>query len=296
MAFFRSLGRGVLEALGGVVANSVMSLASISTVALTMLILAGFLLAAVNLDHLATVVESQIQLRVYLADGLAEEDFRQLEARIAGLPGVVSHAYVDRKEALERFRGYLADDQGLLEAVEELDALPDSFEIHVLRPDLVERVAYELKGQPGIASISYPAETVRRLIDVTNLLRLGGLAVALLLTGVAVFIIANTIRITVFARRDEITIMKLVGAADWYIRWPFLLEGTLLGMVGAGLAALAAGAGYRWLIALFFQRLPFLPLVAPEPLLGKLSLVLLVLGALVGVVGSQISVRRLLRV
>ncbi len=296
MATFRSLWRGFGEALSGVVSNSVMSVASISTVALTLLVLAGFLLAAVNLSHVAGVIESQIQLRVYLDANAAEEDVRQLEAQIAGQPGVVGYRYVSKEEALERLRGYLGEDQDLLEGVEELNPLPASFEISVLRPDLVERVAYELQGRPGVDKVSYSAEVVRRLLEVTNVLRLGGMTLALLLTGVTVFLIANTIRITVFARREEIAIMKLVGATDWYIRWPFLLEGVLLGLAGAAVAALAIAFTYRWLLDMFYDRLPFLPLVTPQPLLQKLSLVLLGLGALVGVVGSQISVRRLLQV
>ncbi len=296
MGLFRLFARGFREAFRGIAANSVLSLASVSTAALTLAVLAGFLVAAANVHHLATVVEGQLQVRVYLEDGLPEVDLRQLEAHIAGIPGVVGHAYVSQEEALERLRQYLGDDRFILEAVEEANPLPASFEIDVLRPDLVERVAFELKDQPGVREIRYSAEVVRRLLDLTNFFRLAGLAMAFLLTGVTVFIIANTIRLTVFARRDEIAIMKLVGATDWYIRWPFVLEGIVLGAAGGGVAALLAAGGYRWLFRFVVERLPFLPLVRPEPMLHNLTLVLLAIGALVGVVGSQISVRRLLEV
>ena len=296
MALLRSFVRGFREAFRGIAANSVLSLASVSTAALTLTMLAGFLVVAANVHHLATIVEGQFQVRVYLEDGLPEADLRQLEAYIAGIPGVVGQTYVSKEEALEQLRQYLRDDQFVLEAVEEANPLPASFEIEVLRPDLVERVAFELKGQPGIREVSYSAEVVRRLLDLTNFFRLAGLIVAVLLTGVTAFIIANTIRITVFARRDEIAIMKLVGATDWYIRWPFVLEGIVLGAAGGGVAALLAAGGYRWLFRFVTERVPFLPLVGPEPMLHNLTLVLLAIGALVGVVGSQISVRRLLEV
>ena len=144
--------------------------------------------------------------------------------------------------------------------------------------------------------VNYGREIVDKLLSITRIIRLVGIVLMGGLSLAAMFIIANTIRITVFARRREIGIMRFVGATDWFIRWPFVMEGLALGVVGALVSASVLAWGYYLAVRSLVRVIPFWPLVAPWPLLQHLALLLLALGAVIGIGGSTVSLRRYLDV
>lgn len=286
----------VREAARSLVRNRLMTLASISTVALSLLILGVFLLGAVNLNHIADTLESQVEVTAYLDDKLTDTQTAELAARVKELPGVREATFVSKDEALERLKEQFGERRDLLTAVEKNNPLRNAVEVRTVTPEDVKPVVEELKALPGVAKVSFKEEIITRLFALTRAIRYAGFAVALLLVGATVFLISNTIRLTVFARRREIAIMKLVGATDWFIRWPFLLEGLALGFIGSLPAIALVSRFYSWLTANVYATLPFIPLLNPAEVLGRLSLLLLGLGILVGGLGSTISVRRFLRV
>jgi len=149
---------------------------------------------------------------------------------------------------------------------------------------------------PGIRKVDFGQEWVERLVAFTKAVRIGGIGLVVLLVIATVLTISNTIRLAVFARRREIAIMKLVGATDWYIRRPFLIEGIFLGIIGAVLATLVTGLGYERIVTSAHATVPFLPIVPPEDVLMSMSLSLAILGAVLGGIGSLISMRRFLKV
>lgn len=284
------------EALESIRRNGVMSVASVSTVALTMFVLAVFAAIAFNVQHMTRTVESQVQVVAYLKDGFDRAKREDVVRAARYLDGVADVRYVTKEEALERLRQQFGDQADLLDAVADNNPLTDSMEVRLVSPGVAEQVAGKLKSLDGVEKVVYRRDTVKRLHNAVSALRALGTVLAGLLALATVLIISNTIRISVFARRREIGIMKLVGATDWFIRWPFLMEGAILGLAGALLAALAVSAGYAWLVEKVKLLLPFLPLLPPTPFLVNVGEVLLLMGTFLGGVGSVLSLRRHLRV
>lgn len=292
----RTWGYLCAEAVDSIRKNGVMSLASVSTVALSLFILSVFMVVAMNLRHMSTTLESQIQVVAYLHAGADQTAREDLMDEVSRLPGVAEVRFVGKDEALDRLKRQFGDQADLLEAVEANNPLRDSLEARVPDPAQVDSVAAYLKDNQGVEKVVYQRETVRRLHNLTSALRALGLFLAALLAAGTLFIISNTIRLSVFARRREIGIMKLVGATDGFIRWPFLVEGAILGLLGAAVAAMGLNLGYGWLTGQVTDLLPFIPLVPRQPFMTDVTRGLLALGALVGAGGSVLSVRRHLKV
>ncbi|MGI6574667.1 MAG: permease-like cell division protein FtsX [bacterium] len=286
----------VREALLSLRRNSLMSLASISTVALSFLILGLFVLLVANMNFFTETLESQVEIAAYLAPELEPEDIEELKTQINLIPGVKENIFVSKDEALNRLREQFGGRQDLLDSVAEMNPLRHSFEIKSETPEQVELIAEEVAQLSGIAEVKYQREMVERLFALTRSIRIAGLVIVVLLLFATVFLISNTIRLTVFARRREIGIMKLVGATDWFIRWPFIMEGALLGLLGTLICIVLLNRFYPWLVGNVYRTLPFIPLIPPEAILNSLNPLLLGLGFFVGAFGSIVSLRRFLRV
>ncbi|HBT80121.1 MAG: permease-like cell division protein FtsX [Selenomonas sp.] len=276
--------------------NTWMSLASVGTVAVSLFVLGVFLILVLNMNRMASMLESQVQISVYLEDSVSDVDRRGLEHDIRNLQGIAHVDYVSRDEAKARLAERLGDQKYLLDALGDTNPLPDSFEVTVTQPDMVETAAKAIGEFPGIESTRYGQDVVQHLFDITRLMRIFGVALMLLLAAATVFIIANTIRLTVYARRKEVAIMKYVGATDWFIRWPFLLEGIVLGFVGGILAALALRSFYAAMAAKIYSTLAFFPLMPQYPFMNYVTLALLLAGMAIGATGSTVSLKRFLKV
>ena len=286
----------IREALLSLRRNGLMSLASVSTVALTFLILGLFVLLVFNLDHVAGTLESQVEVAAYLDPDLEDGAHLEIAKLIKEIPGVKESVFVSQDEALDRLRVQFGDRQDLLDSVEDMNPLRHSFEVKAKRPEDVKVIAAEIARLEGVADVKYRQELVERLFNLTRSIRIAGLAVVVLLILATIFLISNTIRLTVFARRKEIGIMKLVGATDWFIRWPFILEGIMLGFLGTLVSIQILNRFYYWFADSVYSSLPFVPVVSPADTLRQLTLFLFGLGLLVGAFGSLVSLRRFLRV
>lgn len=278
--------------------NGFMSFAAISTVAICLSVLAAVLLIAVNLQYMVSFVEGQVEIVAYVDSEFNRVWKDRIVEEIARIPGVESASFLTREEAMERLKERFKEHAYLLEGLDdpENNPLRDSIEVSLVSPQYAAQVADMVERVDHIEEVSHRQDVVDKLMAVTNLVRVGGIAVVGLLALATVFIIANTIRLTVYARRREISIMKLVGATDGFIRWPFFLEGLLLGIGGAAVASALAWFGYQRLAQTIIEALPFLPVLGGQPLVANLSKVLLLLGATIGAVGSSISLHRFLRV
>lgn len=291
----RTLTYSFREALRSIRHNGLMSFASIGTVAISLLVLAVILLTAVNLEHMLSTVESQVELKAYLADDVAEKSLSELSDKIAETAGVAEAAFVTKEEALDRLREQFKEQPEVIELVEQNNPLRDSFEIKVVPPEMVKEVAEVVATYPGVAEVKFKKDLVESLFKVTRALRMFGLTLVVLMAIATVFIISNTIRLTVFARRREVAIMKLVGATDGFIRGPFIVEGVLLGVVGALVAMVFVWIGYGWVVRKITAFLPLWPIAPRQPLLTNLTGGLLALGAFLGATGSAVSLRRFLK-
>jgi len=297
MGFPRFLAFSVGRALQGIRRNALMSLAAIATMALMLLLLAGFWLLQAGLAAGVAYVEEKVEIVADLRDVPGSEAVLVVQAQalaveVAAMPEVSDVRYVSKDEALARFQARLRE-RGQVDLTGYLDRnpLPASLEVSLVDPRDYQAVVDLLSSHDEVVEeVVEVQQLVDRLTSVTDVLRTGGLVVLVVVGFVVLFIIVNTIRLAVVARREEIEIMRLVGASDAFIRWPFIFEGAFVGLLGAGVTililALAAGPVGEMMFG-FFRVLPLE--------LGTLArdIVLLVVGTGlgVGVVGSWLSVR-----
>ena len=276
--------------------NNWMSFASIGTVAVSLFVLGVFLILVLNMNRMASMLESQVQISVYLQDDVKKSDRIDLQSDIEKMQGIATVKYVDKDAAKERLSERLGDQKYLLDALGDKNPLPDSFEVTVKTPEMVETAAKAIERMEGVESAKYGQDVVEHLFDITRLMRIFGLVLMLLLAGATIFIISNTIRLTVFARRKEIAIMKYVGATDWFIRWPFLMEGIVLGCIGGILSAIALRSFYAAMAAKIYNTLAFFPLMPQYPFMNYVTVAIILSGMLIGAIGSAFSLKRFLEV
>ena len=276
--------------------NIWMTLASIFTVVLSLFILGFFSIVILNLNKMADTLESQVQISVYLKDDLSQEEIDETKETLSKIEGLQDIKLTTREEAMKNFKERLGDQQFLLDALDDTNPLPNSFSLTVTSPQQVKTIADTAAALDSVESASYSQDIINHLFNLTHLIRLIGVALIILLTGAAIFIISNTIRLTVFARRKEIAIMKYVGATDWFIRWPFLLEGICLGFIGGGLATIFLYIVYNQVTQEIYEAMAFFPLIPQHPFIDYISLAILVAGIIIGALGSTISLKRFLKV
>lgn len=276
--------------------NNWMSVASIGTVAVSLFIFGMFLMMVMNMNKLAENMESQVQINVYLLDKVDREQARDIEKDLKDIEGVESVGFVTKDEAMERFKDRLGDQKTLLDALDETNPLPDSFEVTVTNPDLVKTAAEKMEKLDGVECAKYGQDVMEHLFEITRLLRIFGFTLMLVLAFATLFIISNTIRLTVFARRKEIAIMKYVGATDWFIRWPFVMEGMVLGLFGSIIAAMVLRTAYTAMAEKVYDTLAFFPLIPEQPFLTYITIVVVISGMVVGAIGSAVSIKKFLKV
>ncbi|MBO6179574.1 MAG: permease-like cell division protein FtsX [Selenomonadaceae bacterium] len=276
--------------------KNLMSIASIGTVAVSLFVLGVFLILVLNFNRLAGTLESQVQISVYFKDDATAAKEREAAALIRDMQGIDSVHFVSREEAMNRLKERLGDQKYLLESLDNENPLPDSLEVVVKRPDMVETAAKAISKIEVVEEAKYGQDVIEHLFDITRLVRIFGLVLMILLAGATIFIIANTIRLTVFARRKEIAIMKYVGATDWFIRWPFILEGMVLGFIGGILAAVALRSFYAAMAAKIYGTLTFFPLMPQYPFMNYVAIAIILSGMAIGTLGSAISLKRFLQV
>ncbi len=295
----RTLGRHVREGVKNLARNGWMTFASISAVAITLLILGVFLILALNVNHFAQTVEKQVEIRVFMDVLATKDNIEQVEQNIRSIPKVESVTYISKDEGLKQFKASLGEKAYLFEGLEKDNPLPDSFVVKTKLPQETSAVAKQIKQLQHVNSVDYGEGTVEKLFAWTGTIRNVGIAFILGLGFTAMFLIANTIKLTIVARRREIEIMKLVGATNWFIRWPYFVEGLLMGVVGAVIPIVLLGVSYHYLLNAINASLPtaqLFKLLPLFPLANQVALTLIVIGAFIGIWGSLVSVRRFLRI
>ena len=211
----------IKEAIQSMRRNGLMSLASISTVTLSLFILGVFACGVVNLNNLASHLESQVQISIYLKDNLTTPQVMELGKKLKALPELKDIEFVTKDEAMKRFKERLGEQQQLVESLDGHNPLPTSYVLTFNTPEQVKSTAELVSKYPEVESAHYGQDVIEQIFEVTKIIRIGGIVLIALLAGATLFIISNTIRLTVFARRKEIGIMKYVGATNWFIPLAF---------------------------------------------------------------------------
>lgn len=290
----RRVGYVFTAAWQGFWRNPVMSVAATLTVSLMLLLFAFFIVTDRGLQAAVSALESKVELVLYLDDAARPSDVLALKARIEKDPAVSRVDYVTKAQALERLRELAQRKEDFTIADIGTNPLPASLEVKLANAQDTGRLAAALKDELGhgvVTDVIDNPTVVEKLLTITRVLSVGGIAVLAMMLFVALFVIVNTVRIAVHARRDEIEIMQLVGATDWFVSWPFILEGMLVGIFGAivALAVLAAAAGPVTTAMIGF--LDLLPISFGANFVLQLALGVLGFALIVGGTGASFSVR-----
>ncbi|MDI3528732.1 MAG: cell division transport system permease protein [Thermoanaerobacter sp.] len=293
---FRNLKYFLKEGFNNLARNRLMTIASITSVMAAMLILGLFLVIILNVNSLTYQVESQLELKAFLKDNISKEQVTQIGNDIKSIEGVTSVVFESKEEALRKFKQQLGDKSYLAEGLENDNPLPQSYIIKVKDANLMKDISTKIKQINGVEKVSYGQDVVDKLLGIIKIIRIVGLSIILILFIISIVIISNTIKLGVFARRREINIMKYIGATDWFIRWPFLIEGVILGLIGALLSVIILVLAYGYVLDVMNNKLIMFQLLPLEKIVGGILLYFSMIGAIIGALGSGLSIKRFLNV
>lgn len=276
--------------------NRFMAIASVLTVTLSMFILGVFLAAVLNINHMASYLENQVEMTVYLKDELTTDQVMGIGKYLKAQPGMKEIKFTNKDQAMVEFKERMGDQQGLLDAING-NPLPASYQMSFQTPEQLKTAAEVVAKYQGVETVQYGKDIIEQLYKVAQVIRVSGIVLIVFLAGAELFIISNTIRLTVFARRREIQIMKYVGATNGFIRWPFIFEGMVIGCIGSGLASFILWEGYKTVIqAMAGAGLVFIPMIPIWPFMLYTTLMILAAGIIIGILGSAISLRKYMKV
>ncbi len=294
MARFRTIRYIIGAAFGSMWRNLLTAFTAIITIAIMLIVFSTFLAVNDTLDHMIDALGRRTNLVAYVQDAAPPSEVTALVQSVSARADVAEVVFVSREQAAADFRDTLSDLAEILDVI-ETNPFPASIEVRMADPEGLLPLADELRLQPAlIEQVLVRADVVGRLLQVSNLARIGGGILIISLGAVTLFVIFNTIRLAVFSRREEIEIMKLIGATDWFVRGPFVVEGAVIGFIGAGLSAIAIVAGYARVGPTLESLVSFLPIQTQTGFVTNLALFTMLMGVLIGSVGSYFSVRRYL--
>ncbi len=287
----------IVDSLKSLKRNKTISSAAAATVAATLFILGVFWLTILNVNQGILEVESRVEVKIVLKDGITMVQQRDLEKKIKDISGVEDVSYESKAQAIENFKKQLGDkNKGLVDGLEKDNPMPNSYIVKVQKPEIVSNVVSAIKGMQGIDEIKDGREIVNKIMTITKTIKWVGSVMFVILMGVSLFLIGNTIKLTVYSRRREIGIMKYIGATDWFIRWPFIIEGIIIGVVGGIVADVVLYYVYRMAYTKVSSGLVIIQLIEPQYILGNILGLFILAGMIIGAVGSISSIRKFLAV
>lgn len=294
----RVITRHIREGMKSLIRNGWMTFASVSAVTVTLLLTGVFLIVLLNMNSIASQIEDDVEVRVYIDRSAEEEQVNELKSQLEGLTEVDTVSFVSKEEGLEDLIDSLGDEGKAFESLKDENPLQDMYVIKTNIPKDTVSVAKEVESFGAVEEVRYGKGTVERLFKVVDVSRNVGLVLIIGLIFTALFLIANTIKLTILSRSQEIEIMKLVGATNSFIRWPFFVEGLLLGFIGSIIPIAVLIVGYNFVYNEFNAKLKtmFIHLLPVYPFVIQLALILVFIGVFIGVWGSLTSIRRFLRV
>ena len=282
------------EVGSGLTRNLFMTVASVVTVTVTLVILGAGVWTHSQVRKAERVLYAQVEISIYLLDEISEEQRESLQSDLLANPQVEEVLYETKQQAYENALIMFEDEPELRRAIRP-DTLPASFRVKLKDPEQYEVVVSQFQDYPGIEEIVDQRELLSGFFDVMNGVRNGAFAVAVLQGIAAAALISNTIRLTAFARREQTGIMKLVGATNWYIRLPFMLEAVAAGLLGAVIASGLLIAGDRLLLTGIKTRIQFIPFLSTAEVI-QIAPILILIGVAVAALASFFSLRRFLDV
>lgn len=299
MKLFRMLGRSIRDAFKSVIRNFSLSLASISCITITLIIVAVAMIASANVQNFTKEIENDMTIVVFLENDTTAKEAKEIETKIKELDNVSEYEFYTKKEVKERMQGESDVFKTVLENFDDEESpLKDTFQVKVKEIEKIKVTAQKIEKMKNVAVVRYGEGMVDKMVSAfTSIEKVTyGIVIALIL--VTIFLIVNTIKLTISARKKEIGIMRLVGASNFTIKTPFIVEGMILGMFGSIVPILITIFGYKAFYEHFNGYLysELIQLIVPRPFIFQTSLVILGTGILVGMIGSAGAVRKYLKV
>ncbi|MDV4152511.1 permease-like cell division protein FtsX [Clostridium sp. AL.422] len=286
-----------IDAFKSLKRNRTLSVAAMITVLITFFIFGTFILLGLNFNKAIEDVASKLEIKVYLDNDIKLIDQREIEIKLNELDGVKEVIYESKEEAFVNLKDMLKDNQGLLEGYDLKDnPLPSSFIVKLEEPEYASQITEAVKDMTGVEDISNQQDMIDTISSFVDGVRIAGLILFVVFIGVSIFLITNTTKITVYSRRKEVGIMKYVGATDWFIRWPFIIEGMIIGVVGSLFSSILLYLLYRGIFKYIVSHMFLVSLVSPSFVLGTLLWGFLAGGAVIGAIGSMVALRKFLDV
>lgn len=295
---FRTMTRHIREGFKNIIRNGWMSIASIGAVTVTLILVGTFVAIMLNVNEMAHKVEEDVEIKV-LIDLTAEDDeVTELGEQIEELAGVGMLRFSTKDDELEQLVESMGEQGEAWALYEQDNPLNHAYVLKASDPQDTEKIATEVESLDNVYKVVYGQEVVSNLFKFNNYARTIGLVLIAGLVLTAVFLISNTIKLTIMNRSTEIGVMKLVGATNGFIRWPFFIEGLLLGVLGALIPIGLISSGYYYIVNNFSGQTSFyfIELLPFNPFIWQLSGIILLFGAFIGVWGSVNSVRKFLKV
>lgn len=299
MKAFRIFGRNIRDSFKSVFRNFSLSLASISCITITLIVVSISIILSYNVNNFANLVEKDVTIVTFLKNDVTDDDIRAVEDSINRLDYVESYNFQSKVEISQEMMDSSEIFQNIMSNwSEDENPLQDTFLVKVTDIEKIGDVANKIEKIKGVSIVKYGEGMVEQLISIFDVVRKVSLGLVGALILVTAFLISNTIKITIFSRKREIEIMRLVGASNINIKIPFILEGLFLGVIGAIIPIIITTYGYVALFEKFNGQLfsPFIRLISPEPFIYSVSGVLIIIGIAVGMFGSWRAVRRHLKI
>jgi len=286
------------EAFGSLRRNYFMTIAALVTVFLSIVVLGGVLVFVYTSDALLKEVEQKVEITVYLKTkpvDPSDEEVAALRDEISEWPEVRNVRFISKEEGLEQMKKDYADHPEIFENLSS-NPLPGKFEISLVDPQTVDIVAARFDENPIVDDVDFGKDVAKKLFAFTDQARNFMLIFIVLLGIVAILLISNTIRLSIFARKREVEIMKLVGATNWFIRWPFLIEGITVGFLGAAAAVVVVLVLNSYMLGKLEGSLAWLAVPMDAVPYVMVAVILLAVGVIIGAAGSALGLRRFLKV
>lgn len=288
-----------VESFKNIYRNGMMSVASMTSVAAALLILGLVFVLIVNLNSITRGAQEQYDsIQVYIVDGLSDVEIQNLGEQIKKVGNVKSIRYETKYEALKKMQASWQDNGYLLEGLED-NPLPNSYEVRFTNLNAIPGAAEKIKEFNGVEDVKFYRDIIEKMTNLSKMIQNIGMVIIFSLLFLSTFIINNTVKLAVNARRREINIMKYVGATNWFVRWPFFIEGTLLGLLGALLSLAVVMGLYQYVYGIMTQQFYALIaayIVSPTVIMQNISVIFVVVGMGVGALGSLMSMRKYLNV
>ena len=299
MQYVRIFGRSIRDAFKGVFRNLSLSMASILCTTITLIVVAISIVLTYNINNFTKLIESDMSIVVFLKKDISKEEVTTVENKIKEVDNVVSCTYKSKADILKEMMETDSSLSSILSQYnDENNPLLSTFIVKVEDLKHIDDVAKKIEIYDEVEYVKYGENAISELINIFDIIRKGSIMIVVALVLVTVFLISNTIKIAIIARRKEIEIMRLVGASNLNIKIPFIFEGLIIGIIGSIIPILVTSYGYSAIYNNFNGQLfsPILKLIRPVPFVYYVSLALLIVGALVGMIGSYRASRKYLKI